>query len=310
MLQPLFKQTIACVSTILCAIMLQAQDTTLTRLDSSLMQLDTAFRDLNSVFIYNLASPNATFKLDNELREISGLTYANGRLIAVQDEKGKIFMLNPVTGKIIEEHKFWSAGDFEGIVVVGQYLYVLKSNGNIYQTPLDKPDEDLTVKYDLGFGSGWNFEGITYLPQGEKLLIATKKRPGSSDKEIFGLPIDDPLAIGNPEIILDPAVLWDKLKETKRTWAERVAHSLSTLNYSFNPSGLAVHPVNGEIYVLSSPMPQLAIFTPDWELRKVLALDSKVFRQPESICFDDQLNLYIGNEGQSGTARILKFAPQ
>ena len=105
-------------------------------------------------YVYDLANPAATFKLEDELVEISGLTFSNGKLLAVQDEKGKVYALNPQTGKIIGEQKFWSKGDFEGIEVAGDYIFALKSNGNIYKCPIDSMSEQTTVRYDLGFDSG------------------------------------------------------------------------------------------------------------------------------------------------------------
>jgi len=260
-------------------------------------------------FIYDLGQPTEVFKLHEDLEEISGLSYYNGRLYAVQDEKGWIFALNPVTGKVMERSKFWGKGDFEGIEVFNDHIYVLKSNGNIYKSAIDDIDEEKTVKYDLGFGDKWNFEAIGYDSTFKRIYICAKRSSNDQRKEIFARSEEDPLAIYQPFHIIDQAFMWSELKKNKKRWTERVAHNIASINYSFNPSAIAVHPVNGEIYVLSHPVPQLAIYSPDWTLRKIITLDSGSFIQPESICFDEIGNLYIANEGRGSKATISKYVP-
>lgn len=260
-------------------------------------------------YSYDLLNPSDKMKLESDLVELSGLSYAKGRLYAIQDEKGKIFILNPSSGLIIEDHKFWGKGDYEGIEVVGERIYVMSSKGKLYVSPLETIDEELTTKVDLGFDSNWNFEALGYDPATMKLFMGAKRSTKASEKEVFAISPEDPQALGQPIRVLQESEFSKALQKTRKNWTERLVDDISSLSYSFNPSAMAVHPGNGEIYVLSSPVPQLAIFNPDWKLRKVFSLDSKIYRQPESICFDDQMNMYIGNEGQSGKANILKFVP-
>ena len=65
------------------------------------------------VFPYQMQEPKRVLTLDKELVEISGLGLsADGKeLIAVQDEKGKIFRLDKKKGKIIGSFDFWKKGD-------------------------------------------------------------------------------------------------------------------------------------------------------------------------------------------------------
>lgn len=259
--------------------------------------------------VYDLGQPVDVLKLDDELEEISGLSYNNGRLYAIQDEKGWLFSLNPLTGKIMEKSKFWGKGDYEGVEVIDGYAYVLKSNGNIYKSDLSDIDEEKTEKFDLGFGGSWNFEAIGYDSAASSIYICAKRSPGEQRKEIFALKAEDLLAIYQPFHIIDQAVMWSEIKKNKKRWTEKVAHNIASLNYSFNPSAIAVHPLNGEIYILSHPVAQMAIYSPDWKLRKIITLDSGIFEQPEAICFDELGNLYIANEGRGSKATISKYAP-
>ena len=83
---------------------------------------------------YTLATPDKTFVLPNILIEISGLTNNGETSIAcVQDEKGIIFIYNLTENKIDKEINFNIAGDYEGIARVNKTIYILKSDGVIYE---------------------------------------------------------------------------------------------------------------------------------------------------------------------------------
>jgi hypothetical protein len=51
----------------------------------------------------------------------------------------------------------------------------------------------------------------------------------------------------------------------------------------------------------------LTVFDRTGHLKNVIALDKRIFQQPEGMCFDQYGNLFISNEANGGTANILKF---
>ena len=260
--------------------------------------------------IYDLGAPTRKVELGESLRELSGIACYKGQICAIQDEKGRIYFLDPDSGVIIHEDKFWGKGDFEDIAIVGDRVFVIKSNGNIYESDINSIDEEMTKKYDLGFDSDWNFEGMTYDEANNGLLITAKRKSSASEKEIYLVPLDNMYLVIKPIHVIKHSELSSRVERSKKSWSDKLAASLGDLTYSFNPSAISIHPIDGEIYVVSSPVPQLAIYSPDWELRKVILLDPDMYKQPESICFDSAGNLYIGNEGRNSKANILKFTPQ
>jgi len=257
--------------------------------------------------IYHLSAPDKVIVLESDLDEISGLSYSGGKLYAVQDEKGIVYMMNPSTGKIIDEKQCWKKGDYEGIEVVDGFVYLLKSNGNLYKSPVEDLCEEKTKKIDLGFDSDWNFEGLGYDAFNKTLLITAKRSESSIEKEVFCMPIDNLVAIGAPCYVINEKILQDRLMKADKSFSKKMAYKMS---YSFNPSGIAVHPQNGDIYIISSPARQLLLLTKDWKIKKILKLDPDLYNQPEGICFDSSLNLYIGNEARKGKPKILKFHPK
>jgi len=75
----------------------------------------------------------------------------------------------------------------------------------------------------------------------------------------------------------------------------------------FQPSAIAIHPESKNVYILSFTSSVLAVYTSYGELVTASNLNKRIFMQPEGICFDDENSLYISNEGNGGTANILKF---
>ncbi len=78
---------------------------------------------------------------------------------------------------------------------------------------------------------------------------------------------------------------------------------------SFKPSGLSIHPLSGDIYLISSIGKLLIVMDRSGKILDIHELDDKIFRQPEGICFSPSGDLYISNEGQGGKGYILKFKP-
>jgi sugar lactone lactonase YvrE len=70
---------------------------------------------------------------------------------------------------------------------------------------------------------------------------------------------------------------------------------------------LAIHPIYGDIYIISSVGKLLIILNRHGKVQNVEELDPKLFRQPEGICFSPKGDMFISNEGQGGKGYIVKF---
>ena len=68
----------------------------------------------------------------------------------------------------------------------------------------------------------------------------------------------------------------------------------------FHPSGLAIHPKSGNIYILSSKGKTMMILSPEGKIIALEKLNKKIHTQPEGIVFDQDGTLYISNEGKKG----------
>lgn len=77
--------------------------------------------------------------LPERLREISGLAMtADGRALAHDDEVGIIYEIDHRQGRVVKEFRLGNdtvRADFEGIAVAGDRIYLVTSDGTIYESP-------------------------------------------------------------------------------------------------------------------------------------------------------------------------------
>ena len=113
---------------------------------------------------YNLEEPDQTFDLPEILEEISGLGFDKKyeKLYAVQDENGIVFVIDKTTGEVEKEIKFHKDGDYEGIEVVGDVVYVVKSTGTIYEVKNLGEDDQEMEKYNLFLSRENDVEGFCF----------------------------------------------------------------------------------------------------------------------------------------------------
>jgi uncharacterized protein YjiK len=246
---------------------------------------------------YRLNTPDETFRLPGVLEEISGLSMgADGNtLLAVDDETGSVFVLDKNTGELLQEIPFWKDGDYEGIELVGEDVFVAKSNGNLYQIQNLGADSQTVVKHELPLDKSADVEGLAYEPENNRLLVACKGETAIPNaRAIYALALET--MVFDPEPVY--VIYWDSV----------AAFLQDVTELTFAPSGLAINPINERLYVLSSVGKRLlAIDRSTGKVVDVVKLKKKTHAQPEGICFDADGTLYISNEGNGGQATLHRF---
>lgn len=277
------------------------------------------FQTENFVFPYNLNKASSSIKLPKVLNEISGLSfYKKNTVVGIQDEKGSIYFINTLTGKIIESLNLEKAGDYEGVELINQDVWMMKSNGTLYQiTNYANSRKRKNKKHKTSLSAKNNCEGLGYAPQYNYLLIACKGFPytekiknGKSEKTIYAFDLKNNSLIPKPIITID----LDSLKQyfEYNTMARIGIKLLSAFNTSngdltFQPSAIAVHPITNDYYILGSVGNLLLVYNSKNEMKAIVKLDTNLLPQPEGICFDSNGNLYISNEGKEKKASIHTF---
>ena len=246
---------------------------------------------------YDLAKPSQAYKLPNDLREISGLSYYKpGRLACVQDEVGMVYIYDLNKQAVVDNHVFGPKGDFEGVEYVNKTLYALRSDGELYAFEHEDGNgikiiggspQTRHIKIDL---PGKNdMEGLGYDPQLDALLLATKDGPGSDDKKVYLYSLKNKTLFQG--FILKQASI--------------TAFGLG--GKEFKPSGIAVHPQTHDYYMLSAASNQLIVCTMQGKVKSVIKLDKDLLPQAEGICFLPDGTLCLSSEGNGKKGILLVY---
>lgn len=235
------------------------------------------------------------WELPIELNEVSGIVWIDTHTLAcVQDEVGMIYLYDLNDKAVVEEIPFAGNGDYEGIALHKENLYVMQSDGLLYEIKDWKATNKVVSTYQTGFNSANNMESLTYSIADDCLLTVPKDKDGQNEyKGIYKINLNTKnAATESPAFVIDMNA--PELKEYRH----------KKIYKTFNPSEIAEHPITKEIYVLDGKKPKLMILDPQGEIKKVYKLDEINFPQPEGMTFSDDGDLYISNESATGPATI------
>lgn len=253
---------------------------------------------------YNLQSPSATWTLPDELFEISGNAWIDDKhLLVIEDLHPNLYVVRLDKTAAIEKKVPFAPEkidkfDIEDVAFNGKTAYALWSHGTIYKID-DWQTSPKVSNWETGLKKSNNTEGLCYDPLTKKLLVACKNDSGDDDekKSTRGIYRFDP---ENGKMESEPFMLIEKA-DFKKVADEK---------FNFYPSAIGVHPVTGDIYVLSTKETKgLARFSHDGKLKDFQWIDKKLMPQPEGLCFAPDGTLYISTEGKHGQpAKILRFS--
>ena len=265
---------------------------------------------------YDLTSPNAIYTLPAALREISALTYIDPMtLICVEDEHGVLYTYNPAMSLITTQKTFSADGDYEGIARVAQTIYVLRSDGCLFEIAGYSSQVPQVKSYKTGIPAKDN-EGLCYDGTRHRLLIASKSKSGTGaefkDKRmIYEFDLKTMCMREKPVFTLDLQEITKFAQHTdialplpKKTKKGGLG-SPPVIN--LRPSAIGVHPITGRLYFLSGAINLLLVFNIDGTVEQIEQLDPKLFNKAEGITFSEKGDLFISNEGEDNSATILRF---
>ncbi|MTI22615.1 hypothetical protein E1176_16405 [Fulvivirga sp. RKSG066] len=260
---------------------------------------DSVYMDYDHAKLgYKLYKPTKKHFLNYDLEEISGLSYyKDGLLAAVEDEGGDLFILDAATGEIKREIDFGNSGDYEGVEIIDNHAYILESDGDIYDFEITDDDKVDAVKTETILERKNDAEGLGFIKG--NLAIALKGDEDTDDnktdgKAIYAYNISKKELVENELFDIEEDDLNDFV--SKRKYFNKVN--------DFDPSAIAVHPITGDVYVLSADR-VLVVLTPGFELKEVIRLSSVTYNQAEGLCFSPNGTMYISSEGDGGKGKLM-----
>lgn len=242
--------------------------------------------------------PVAMWIMPNELKEISGLALTpDGNVLAHDDEIGRVYVIDPRGGVVVKRFNLGESppkGDFESITVAGNDIYLLASNGKLYE--FQEGGDGENVPYSIrntGLGKQCEFESMVYEADSDWLVMPCKnvkdkslkgqivvyrwKRQGPDSSRVSMFTIPEAQAIGsNP---------WKNLK----------------------PSDVTIDPANGN-YVMITSHPDKAIIevTRGGQLVRSEPLPEG-HNQPEGVAITRDSILMISDEATNKPAAITLY---
>jgi uncharacterized protein YjiK len=253
------------------------------------------------IFPYQLNEPGQSWKLPPELAEISGLSCIDGqRLACVQDENGIIYIFDLKSGEVESKIEFSDDGDYEGIEIIDKDAWVLKSNGTLFRiTDFLEKKGSVVKKFSTELSGKNDTEGLAYDPVNKSLLIACKEHPfldeseGNNAKAIYSFNLESGKLDLKPFLMINPGTV-----------------ESHTGKVSLKPSGMAIHPNTGDIFILGSAGKLLLVLSNTGEIQAMIKLSPMIFPQPEGICFSPDGKLFIASEGGGRGGTIMEFEPK
>jgi uncharacterized protein YjiK len=229
------------------------------------------------------------------LKEVSGISSIDSTTIAcIQDEVGSIFIYNISTAAIQEEIPFGQPGDYEGITLVNDTIWVLRADGKLFEVSTLSSKKTAVKEYSTSLTAKHNAEGLCYDKDNNRLLVAIKNADpdGKPYKGIYSFDLLSRTMADEPAF--------------KINMRQEVTTGAKKRGFEIMPSGMAIHPQTKDMYITDGRNSMLMILTPSGSIKNVLSLNDKEFHQPEGITFHTGGEMYISNEGAKGGGNILK----
>ena len=262
---------------------------------------------------YDLLKPDEIIDLPDSLREISGITIIDTTTIAcIQDENGIVFMYDILKKKIKNKLYFYKHGDYEGICKVDTSIFILRSDGALFEI-LNYESKTLSViRYPTEMKAA-NNEGLCYDKISNRLLMARKNKiaKGKENKNKRGIYAFD---LATKEFSEDPVINFNVdsvkkivLKNNIKLPLGRKGIKAPSVVLHFASSEISIHPLTGKIFILSSTDHLLFIINRDGVIECVEHLNPLIFVQPEGLAFLNNGDMLISNEGHKQYPTLLRF---
>ena len=261
-----------------------------TRLKAALVDHDTGSTAGGAVI--------ARWVLPQELREISGLALTtDGRVLAHGDEDGEVWEIDYRRGVLTKKFSLGERrikGDFEGITIANGVVFMLASNGKIYEFREGANGSHVAYTIlDTGLKPQCEFEGVAFDPAINALLLACKH---VHDKQIQGAIVIYRWSL----VVTDSAsrltrmiVPVDSVLEANR-WK------------NLHPSDITIDPLTGNYVIVASLEKALISITPAGALVFVRPLPAS-HPQPEGVAITKDGILLVSDEGGQGSGIITLY---
>lgn len=261
---------------------------------------------------YDLNQPTRQMILPHFLMEASGLTDVSTTEVAlVQDESGSFFIYDLKKRKVTKSVAFGPPGDYEGMTRVEDVIYILKSDGELFEVRNWRSTAQVTSRR-LKLSTKDN-EGLGLDPVTQNLLIAPKSRwqkgkEYKNSRPVFTFNPKDSASKPETALVIDVAEIVQFATENGLSIPTlKTKKGKTQIGLHFRPASIAVHPKTGEFFIISAVDRTLASFDRSGKVTGFQHLPAHLFRQPEGITFLPDNSMVIVNEAAGHQPTLLQF---
>ena len=246
---------------------------------------------------YKLTEPHR-YRVRESMQEISGIVLDpdERHIYSINDEQGKIFVIDVNTDKPYPTTKFGKSGDYEDLVKTNQGWFVLKSNGILFQVHDIFTDSVSATEYKFSKKGKQEFESVYVDTPSNSVIMICKDCPEDKNESVSSA---YRFRLDNMEFDKEAAYQLS-VDDIEKLAGIEINH--------FRPSAAAMHPIEHRLYIISSINRLLVIASREGKIQEVYHLKHKLFNQPEGISFAPNGDMYVSNEAGDGVADILKFS--
>ena len=221
--------------------------------------------------------------LPDRLREISGLALtADQRLLAVADEAAIVYEVDYEAGRLVKSFALGrpvERGDFEGIAVLDDTIWLMTSDGDLYAAPEGGNGDQVEFqRFETKIGKQCELEGLTAIASPPSLALLCKD---GRDRKKLRIHVWVP-----GEGVVREIRLPEKAME------EAIGRK------QVRPSGLQAESGSGDWIIIAARDQAVYRVSSDGEFRGVIMrLAADRHRQAEGIAITDDGRLLIADEG-------------
>lgn len=249
-----------------------------------------------------LARPAAhQFYLPKGLTEISGLAVASDNSVFAHDDNyGIVYELDLASGKVLRAFALGKPTvkeDFEDIAVRAGYVYLLASDGRLFEAPIGEHRQRVRFNvYDTGVGPHCETEGLVNGPKDGEFLILCKKPRQDKLKDrlvVFLWSLADRAPVSSPWLSVPLDGLVEPLDQA-----------------NFHPSAFHWRRDLGRFVIVSAKGHSAVEIDESGKLIDRVKLDKVEHPQAEGLTMMPDGRLVVSDEGSSrGQGKIAIYAP-
>jgi len=239
------------------------------------------------------------WRLPDKLNEISGLAITpSGRLLAVDDEVAIVYELDYTDGEIVKAFAFGKPvvkGDFEGIAVVEDLVYLTTSKGRVYVAAEGADGQRVTFdKFDTELGKYCEIEGLVQSVDNTHLYFLCKemkKKYRATGLKLFAWNIAARKISHDESITLPEREIMQQMRVDRLT-----------------PTGVTIDKVSGNRIIVASRQRILVEISAEGDLidARHIPLGTR-HRQAEGIELAKDGKLLIADEGGTHRGRLAVY---